>query len=609
MSKIYKYLFLILNFHLLLSSPSCIERVNHCGRCNSVTKLCIKCEKSIYVPDDLGGCKNAEICLIGENHCLQCNEEGKLCQKCEDGYFPDKNGGCSYTDNCEISYEGKCLKCTQDFILAGENFYFGEGLKICKSINSEDLKNCDRIDEEKGSCLSCKEGYYLNSGDKKCSKISNCYESSFGICKKCNLGYYLNKKDDKCEKENGVFINCKESVNNQTCDICQDDYYFDEEGKCVSINYCSVSDESGKCRKCKSGYYLSSNGDSCTINDNCNYGDKDLGICLSCEEKYFIDFKDGKCKSNQEDNDFKYCLIADGGCKQCFYGYYLSEDLKCVSTQNCAESDNGICILCSNNYHLLLDNKCNNVEHCIYSNSYNECTECEDGFYYAKNNKTCKIAEGDFENCKSGYDYKSCEKCKDDYYLNKNDSLCYSNKEIDNFYKCAETDFSGKQCAKCVENYYLGDKDNKCSLIKSCERSENENKCIECSEYFCLDIKTGKCEYNDEIEAEDKIFYYKCKKTNEEGNACEICIEGYELNENGLCIDNTHCIEKNQDGSCKKCQSDEQGIFCLNNIFGCVDLYYDNKCLECNDILDFNECTKCLDGYKLNENGLCSKEE
>ena len=103
MSKIYKYLFLILNFHLLLSSPSCTERVNHCVRCNSVTKLCIKCEKNIYVPDDLGGCKNAEICLIGENHCLQCNEEGKLCQKCEDGYFPDKNGGCSYTDNCEIS--------------------------------------------------------------------------------------------------------------------------------------------------------------------------------------------------------------------------------------------------------------------------------------------------------------------------------------------------------------------------------------------------------------------------------------------------------------------------------------------------------------------------
>ena len=30
--------------------------------------------------------------------------------------------------------------------------------------------------------------------------------------------------------------------------------------------------------------------------------------------------------------------------------------------------------------------------------------------------------------------------------------------------------------------------------------------------HFCLDLKNEICEYNDEIEAEDKIFYYKCKK-------------------------------------------------------------------------------------------------
>ena len=122
---------------------------------------------------------------MGENYCIECNEEGNLCKKCEEGYFPDENGACSYTDNCEISYEGKCIKCIEDFVLIGEIFYFGDGLKMCKSINSEDLKNCDRINEEKGTCLTCKEGYYLNSGDKKCSKTLNCYESTFGICKKC----------------------------------------------------------------------------------------------------------------------------------------------------------------------------------------------------------------------------------------------------------------------------------------------------------------------------------------------------------------------------------------------------------------------------------------
>ena len=596
MSKIFIYL-ILLEFQLIISEPTCIERINHCSRCNSVTKLCIKCEKDIYIPDENGGCKNAQKCNLGDNHCMECNEEGNLCKKCEEDYFPDENGGCSYTDNCKVSFEGKCLECKKDFILTG--------IKICKSINSEDLKNCDRINEEKGTCLSCKEGFYLNNGDKKCSKTINCYESTFGICKRCNYGYYLNKKEDKCEKENNKIKNCKETTNNETCDICQD-YFYLNEGKCHSFNYCNESDENGKCVKCKEGYYLSSNGDSCTPEENCFVGDKDLGICLWCEEKYYIDFKDGKCRSNQQDDEFKYCTIVDEICKECYYGYYLSEDLKCASTSNCAESDQGKCYLCSNNFYLGLDNNCNYDENCIYSN-YNECIECKEGFYFDKNNKTCKIDEDIFRNCKYGYDDKYCEKCKDDFYINKTDHLCYSNQEEGNFYKCIETDFNGEYCAKCQENYYLGFKDYKCSHIKGCEISENENRCSECSEYFCLDVKTGECIYNYDVEYEEKIFYYRCNRTNEEGTACEICREGYELNEKGLCIDNENCIEKNEDGTCKKCKNDN--TFCLNNAFGCIDLFYENNCLECNEILDFNDCTKCIDNYVLNDYSQCIKQE
>ena len=62
-----------------------------------------------------------------------------------------------------------------------------------------------------------------------------------------------------------------------------------------------------------------------------------------------------------------------------------------------------------------------------------------------------------------------------------------------------------------------------------------------------------------------------------------------------------NCVEKNDEGKCIKCKNDENGSFCLNNIFGCVKKYF-NKCLECNDILDFEKCTNCLDGYELNEN-------
>ena len=112
-------------------------------------------EFGLFIPDENGGCKNSKICVKGNNHCLECNDEGNLCKKCEESYFPDENGGCSYTNNCEISYDGECFKCKEDYILTGSNSYYSieESLKKCKSLNSEDLKNCENIDTENGICV------------------------------------------------------------------------------------------------------------------------------------------------------------------------------------------------------------------------------------------------------------------------------------------------------------------------------------------------------------------------------------------------------------------------------------------------------------------------
>ena len=111
-------------------------------------------------------------------------------------------------------------------------------IKICKSLNSEDLKNCELIDIEKGICQQCKTGYYLGVFDKKCILTQNCYESSFGNWIACSYGYYLDKKEEKCLKQEGVFIHCRISLDGKTCDSCEDGYYFDEEGNCCDSNYC-----------------------------------------------------------------------------------------------------------------------------------------------------------------------------------------------------------------------------------------------------------------------------------------------------------------------------------------------------------------------------------
>ena len=603
---LFYFIFIIIS-KIIISQPSCQENQNYCSLCHPVTKLCVKCEKDIFSPNENGGCSYAKKCIEGNHHCLECDEEGKICKKCEDSYYPDDNGCCSYSNNCELSYEGRCIKCKEDFVLIGRTDYYStnDEIKICKSLNSEDLKNCEKIDIEKGICQECKKGYYLSTDDRKCTVTEKCFESTFGICQRCSQGYYLDKKEQKCLKQEGVFEHCKESIDSRTCDVCDEDYYFDGEGVCGGTNYCEERGEYNRCKKCINGYYLSSYGDCCTREKECYYGNKDLGVCMQCNDDYCLDYKDGKCKSNQEDNDLKYCKQANGLCTSCEYGYELSKDGKCSSTKHCSESDLGLCSVCEDDYHLGLDKRCTKVEHCIYSNQYEECIECGNGYYLNKNQRNCKAAEGNFEHCRTGYEGSNCDKCQNDYYLSGKDHLCHDNTELGPFYKCAFSDSWDERCIGCIDDYYLGYIDDKCSAIEGCDLSENENKCLECDEYYCLNLKNNRCYPNDEILSEKEKFYYNCNRTNQEGTKCEICLEGYVLNENGLCIDEEHCNSK-IGGVCKSCQNTDDN-YCLNNDFGCI-FTFDAHCLECNQVLDFANCTKCESGYAINEYSVCEYE-
>ena len=607
MPKILNYVFVLVFIKIIQSSPVCIEGDNHCLNCNPVTKLCYKCELDIYTPDEYGGCNYSKKCIVGENQCLECNEEGNFCNKCIDGLFPDENGGCSYTNNCEKSFDGYCIECKEGFILVGKGYNFNDGIKVCKSLNIGDLKNCEEINTERGICEKCKIGYYLTKKDNRCTNVEDCFESTLGTCKKCINNYYLDKKEEKCKLQNDNFQHCKITIDGKICDTCDDGYFFDDYNNCIQINYCSKSLNYYTCEKCKSGYYLSSYGNSCVNTENCNHGNKEIGICINCIDNYYIDYKDGKCKTNQDDNNFKYCKVSDEECNECIKGYYIGDDHKCSKTKNCAEAENGSCIGCIDNYYLGYDNLCSNVEHCIYSNGYS-CQECEEGYFYWGNEKLCEVAEGNLTNCLFSFGGVYCQLCKKDYYINLTDTLCYENNYTDGdpFYKCIMTNHNATHCLTCSEGYYLGTKDYKCTKIEGCILSENENKCLECNEDFCLDIKKGTCEYNDYIDFEEKKFYYKCNITNEEGNACDICLEGYEL-KNGLCVNNENCDEINDEGNCMRCQNDDSSTYCLNNYFGCQRIYRNNKCLECNDILDFSNCTKCVDGYENDEYGRCIK--
>ena len=452
---------------------SCESYINHCFKCNPRTNLCSKCEQpEVLIPDEQGGCKGIQKCLIGKNYCYECEIDGKYCKTCEEGYYPDENGGCSYSNNCKISYRGECVECNDGYLLIGQKF----GLKYCKSIKSEDFINCTEIGIEKGLCIKCEEGFFLNKKDRKCIKVDKCNESIFGNCLSCINGYYLDKKENICKKQEELFFCCKVTLDGKTCDMCDDGAYFDENGNCSFTSHCSQS-LNGTCKECIKGYYLSDNS-YCSDSDNCIYADNDNGICFSCHQNYYLDINDYKCKSNINNSEYQFCKKVENGIYvNCEINYNLDEESKCCNTFNCVKSENGKCILCSDKYYLGLDYYCSKVEHCIYS-KLAQCIECEDNYYYSIPDEKCLEAKDKFIGCKrSTEDGYFCSECKNNYYLRRNDSLCFENND-DNYYKCAFTDYKGENCTKCIEGYYLGSEDKKCGLIEGCDLFENELKCL-----------------------------------------------------------------------------------------------------------------------------------
>ena len=602
MSKIYFFIFLLL---LIISiNSSCIPNQNNCEVCHPLDNICLKCISDNFFPDKNGGCEPK--CILGENYCNQCSEDAKTCNVCEEGYYPDKIGGCSYIPNCYSSYKGKCLQCEEEYILIGDKNSF----QICKSINTEDLKHCKIINTINGLCEKCDDGFYLNIGDLKCSEIENCYQTIFGVCSSCIKGYYLNKKENKCIKNDDNFIYCKETIDGENCDSCFSGFYLAENGQCTNTLMCKET-KKGKCIECVDKFYLTEDN-CCTTEEKCEYGDGDTALCNYCYSGYYLDNKDKKCKIQNEE-EYKHCEIYENGCIECEINYYLGEDLKCSKTKNCRESENEKCIECKEGYFLGKDNKCSTVKHCIYSGGLFECEECEDGYYFNEYNKTCLKADNNFKNCKIAiFEKDKCSLCKDNYYLNKTDYLCYDNTEEDNiYYKCEYTDYNGEKCDKCKMGYYLTSGDEKCIKVSNCKYSKNENECKVCDDTYCLDVKNKKCVNNDYLENENQKIFIACNKTNSEGDKCELCIEGYEADENGYCVDVERCEEK-ESGICTKCKDDEDSIlngyyYCANEIYGCLKTIIVG-CKQCNDFSNLFSCTGCHDGYYLNDEKKCNRE-
>ena len=599
-----KLIFLTFFISISLSSSSCIVNQNNCTKCNWLTNLCISCSpKEIFVPDSEGGCTGNKNCIPGYNYCKECDNSNN-CKTCEIGYYPDEIGGCTYTENCKYSLRGECLLCREDYIL------IGNAIKLCKYIFSENLMNCEEINYSTGLCNNCSESYYKNSKDNKCIETGNCSLSLYGICKKCDDGYYLDKTDEQCKLKTDNFLHCKETIDGNNCEECDDNYFLASDGNCTNVNYCQNVNISNnfKCIECISGYYLTRHGNVCTNEKNCIEAEQITGNCFSCINSFYLNANSGNCFSNLENNDYKFCKkVFSNTCIECISGYFLGGDNKCSDTEKCAISKNGECQKCNNEYFLDEAKKCHDIKNCKYSSqSYSGyiCKECNENYFYNFTSNKCELAQSrEFENClKTDKDGKTCSECKKNYYISIQYNICYNNTEEGPFYKCAKVNDYLNKCIECESGYYLGSRDNLCK-ISDCEVIENGNKCNECNNEYCLDVKNGICVKNSYPPKEKSQFaFYNCKKTNENGDACQICEESFDVKD-GYCFNNEMC-ESYEGGICEKCKGNEDDDYCLNKNFGCVWTYVSN-CLRCDYDLNFNMCTECMEGYVLNEYNEC----
>ena len=432
------------------------------------------------------------------------------------------------------------------------------------------------------------------------------FEESLENSISCNPNYYYNIKENKCLLKEFDLTYCKKSKDGKKCEECDEGYYFDGNGICIESQFCSES-FNFQCTKCIPDHYLSI-FKLCTATEHCYLVDKNSSLCTSCVIDYYLNKNDNKCYSNFEDSPYKYCkVVINEDCIRCEYGFFLSKNYKCSNSKYCKISENGICLQCLENYFLGLDNICTNIEKCIYSLN-DICEECEDGYYYNKVYNKCLEMKDIFLNCKYTCDLgDKCCACKKDYYLNSTDSLCYDNSKEGPFYKCAYVNEEQK-CEYCIDNYYLGDYEKKCTKVEYCKISKNEYECLECENFFCFDVKNQKCLYNDYISDINNTIYYYCLRTNEEGTKCEKCIDGYEANEKGYCVDIDYCEER-KDGKCLKCKDliIDNYHLCSNERFGCIKIFYDN-CLRCDNLALLGQCTECKEGY-IKQRIYCEKIE
>ncbi|KAL4435523.1 hypothetical protein ABPG74_020299 [Tetrahymena malaccensis] len=578
------------------------DQQNKCQICSRLFSNCLNCSST-----QCNQCDNSSIYKyldLNKSECLQ---------QCSIGQFSDSQ------NQCQLCQNKDCATCSQS------------DSKLCIKCDPNNSNKKIFLDNQ-GNCVTqCPSGYYPDNNRicQSCQKYGNqCIECNSQYCQQCDTNYYVNidstTNQSACISGNNpntcTLINCQVCNNNNSCQVCQKGYFFQEVNKCVQVcipgyfqnfvkstcdqcsqifgNDCSECDQISctKCsyakqyiqglicqEKCDDGFYTKPSEYICKPcnNSNCKTCDPSQpDKCQSCSNIGKNLLQNADCVIQCSEGFFQ----TGQECKPCLYQCTLCN----YSTQ---------CLKCKSNY--LIDI---NQSQCIQSS-------CPSGQYKGKNlqgSDACFECSKLFDNCIDCTAY-SCQKCNSSKYLNTSNNTC-SDSCPENYYpnndktcvkcqnpQCKTCDASiclscfingqypylndkGSCVSNCENNEYLDEKIFKCS---SCQKKYGSS-CSSCNSKACL-----KCANNQYISEIDN-------------NSCvTICPSGqYGNTQTFLCqnCENIRCntCEQTNPNQCMSCKQEYHYLYNGNCLSQCQESYFpdkDNACQSCNKY--HNNCNKC----------------